>query len=101
MIDENDRTTLTGSFTDPGTLDTHTVTIDWGDGSPATSIDLGPGILAIPATTHQYLDDHPSGTPSDDYTISVTVTDDQGGQGTVSTTVTINNVAPTNLAITD
>ena len=35
-FNEGATTTLSGSFTDPGTLDTHTVTIDWGDGQPAT-----------------------------------------------------------------
>ena len=34
--------TLTGSFTDPGTLDTHTVVINWGDGSPNTILTLAP-----------------------------------------------------------
>ena len=46
--------------------------------------------------THQYLDDNPSGTPSDNYTISVTATDDDGGVSpTVQRTLTVNNVAPT------
>ena len=31
MIFENDVATLSGSIVDPGTLDTHTATIDWGD----------------------------------------------------------------------
>src|SRR6201999_2225773 len=35
-INENGSTTLNGSFTDPGTLDTHVVTINWGDGSTQT-----------------------------------------------------------------
>src|SRR2546421_2514331 len=35
-IDENQSTTLSGTFTDPGTLDTHVVTIDWADGSAPT-----------------------------------------------------------------
>ena len=34
---ERQSTTLSGSFTDPGTLDTHTVDINWGDGSPNTT----------------------------------------------------------------
>jgi len=29
-INENGSTALSGSFTDPGTLDTHTVLVDWG-----------------------------------------------------------------------
>ena len=31
--------------------------------------------------THQYLDDNPTGTPSDVYTIDVTLTDDDTGSG--------------------
>jgi hypothetical protein len=78
-IDENDSITLSGTFFDPGTLDTHTVTINWGDGSPNTELNLAAGVLSIPATPHQYLDDNPTGTSSDTYPISVTVTDDDGG----------------------
>ena len=31
---------LSGSFTDPGTQDTHTVMIAWGDGSTNTTLNL-------------------------------------------------------------
>ena len=33
IVLENDVVTLSGQFLDPGTLDTHLVTVDWGDGS--------------------------------------------------------------------
>src|SRR5206468_1651312 len=42
-INENDTPSLSGSFTDPGTLDTHTVSIDWGDGSTPTTVNLAAG----------------------------------------------------------
>jgi PKD repeat protein len=101
-IDENGTVTLTGSFTDIGTEDTHEVTIDWGDGnsSPATvTQDAGSGTFTA---THQYWDDTPSGTSSDVFTITATVTDDDTGTGSASTTVTVNNVDPqlANLSIT-
>src|SRR5262249_57276954 len=48
---------------------------------------------------HQYLDDNPTSTPSDVYPISVTVTDDDGGGVSSSTSVTVNNVAPSNLVL--
>src|SRR5207244_2419552 len=35
-INENDPTSLSGSFSDPGTLDTHTVVINWGDQNSTT-----------------------------------------------------------------
>ncbi len=56
-INENDSTTLTGTFSDLGTLDTHTVNHRLGDGSPNTVLSLAAGVLSIPATSHQYLDD--------------------------------------------
>src|SRR5207245_2043342 len=83
---EGDMITLDGHFTDPGTLDPHTATIDWGDGSPPTVLrDLfgqivataTPGLFAYSAA-HQYRN-NPAGEPTggtDD--IHVTVSDDVG-----------------------
>src|SRR5262249_5320249 len=94
-INENGSVTLSGSFTDPGTQDTHTVTIDWGDGSSATTVNLAAGVTSFDGITHQYLDDNPTGTPSDIYTISVTVTDKDGATSAAATApVTVNNVPP-------
>ena len=94
VIDENGSVTLTGSFTDVGTLDTHTVMVDWGDGtsSPA-AVTQGAGSGTFTAT-HQYLDDAPTATPSDEYTITVTVADDDTRTMSASTLVTVENVAP-------
>ena len=93
MIDENGGVTVTGTFSDPGTLDTHEIVLDWGDGSAATVINLTGGERSFSAT-HQYLDDDPTGTSSDNYTITATVTDDDTGVGTASAVITVNNVAP-------
>jgi hypothetical protein len=93
-INENGSTTLGGSFTDPGTLDTHTVVIAWGDGSPDTTINLAAGVLSFSGASHQYLDDNPTGTAGDTYLISVSVSDDDTGSASASTSVTVNNVAP-------
>ncbi|MHC4405388.1 MAG: PKD domain-containing protein, partial [Planctomycetota bacterium] len=91
VISEYDWVTLTGSFTDPNLLDEHTVVIDWDDGT------INPFVLDLGAREfshdHQYLDDGPSGTAWHDYTIAVTVSDDTGSD-TATTTVTVNNVAP-------
>ncbi|MFV2069496.1 MAG: hypothetical protein ACC645_21230, partial [Pirellulales bacterium] len=73
-IDENGFAHVTGTITDPSNQDTFDLAIDWGEGTPVT--------YSYPAGTtsfdesHQYLDDNPSGTPSDLYTIGVTLTDD-------------------------
>jgi hypothetical protein len=89
-VDENGVVHLTGTYTDQGTQDTHSLTINWGEGAPQT-VALSGGSFDI---THQYLDDNPTGTPSDQYTIGVTLTDDDTGSVTGSTTTTITNVAP-------
>lgn len=91
-IDENGVATLDVSFDDPGVFDVHEVVVDWGDGNTET-VNLTVGDRAT-QLTHQYLDDAPSGTSGDDYTISVTVTDDDLASGSETASVTVNNVAP-------
>lgn len=94
-IQENGSTTLTGTITDVGTLDTFTLNLNWGDPlspNPTQSFTFGTSPLTVAAdginwnpTTrefslpHQYLDDNPSVSSSDQYTISVSVIDDDGG----------------------
>jgi hypothetical protein len=73
-ISENDSATVSGSFTDPDVGDTHTVTINWGDGSANSVSTLTVGARSY-SVMHQYKDDNPTGTPSDVNTITVTVTD--------------------------
>src|SRR5205823_329522 len=80
-INENGSTTLSGSFTDPGTLDTHTVVITWGDGS-SDALNLPAAMLSFSNVNHQYLS-------TGNYTASVTVTDKDGGSGQASTGVTV------------
>lgn len=105
-IDENGVATLSGSFTDPGSDDSHSLFIDWGDGSTLQEVPLAAGAKTFSGITHPYLDDGPSpgnGTPSDPYDIQVTVVDDDAVVGaSESTTVTVNNVAPQlTLALSD
>ncbi len=91
-INENGVVTLVGAFSDPGTLDTHRLTVDWGDGnSEALALDLGAREFLTP---HQYLDDNPTGTSSDTYSINLTLTDDDSGSDSTSTNVAVKNVAP-------
>jgi hypothetical protein len=93
-ITEGGTVTLAGSFQDPGSLDTHTVAIDWGDGSHDSTISLAAGVLAFPAASHQYLD-NPAGQPHGTFTIKATVTDDDGSSAAGSMAVEVDNVAPT------
>jgi len=79
-ISENGIAEVSGTYTDPGTLDDFTVTIDWGEGDPV-EYDYPVGSTSF-IQTHQYLDDDLTGTPSDVYTIYITVTDDDTGTST-------------------
>jgi PKD repeat protein len=92
-INENDTATLTGTFSDLDAEDTHTVVIDWGPGEGSTTLSLAAGVLTFSAT-HQYLDDNPTGTLSDVYSIEVTVADNRFGSDSEGVDLTVNNVAP-------
>ena len=101
-INENGTASISASFTD---VDggPHTCQVTWGEGAPqAGLITQNPaGTSGTCSAAHQYLDDNPTGSPSDAYPISVTVTDQGTTNGapdpqsdTVTATVTVNDVAP-------
>ncbi len=115
-IAENSVATLTGTITDVGTRDTFRLVLNWGDAlSPNNTQTLALGTTTLtkavngfdwnPTTRvysvdHKYLDDNPTGRSSDIYTITATVNDDDTGtSGPKMTTVTVNNVAPTNIVL--
>jgi YVTN family beta-propeller protein len=98
-IFENGSVELSVNFSDPGVADTHPVIINWGDGSPDTSLSLAAGIYNL-NVTHIYLDDNPTGTPSDLYNITVTVMDDDGGTDGSATSIIVNNAAPVITSVT-
>lgn len=89
-IVENGLAELNVVFSDADAGDTHSAEVVWGDGS----ISLYPVVTSPFTPTHQYLDDDPSTTSSDDYAVSVTITDAAGETGDDSTTVTVANAAP-------
>jgi PKD repeat protein len=95
-INELGVASLSGTFTDPGVLDTHTVLIDWGDGNTDT-LDLAAGVQSFGPVSHPYTEALDIASLTD--TITVTVTDKDGDSGTSSINLTINNVGPT-VAIT-
>ncbi len=92
-INENDSAVLSVAFTDPGRLDTHTARITWGDGSPDLTVAITPGARSF-QVQHQFLDDNPTGTPSDLNAVHVVVTDNNGGTGSGDTSVLVQNLAP-------
>lgn len=107
-INEGDTIIIPAGFTDPGILDTHTGTFDWGDGSAvedgvvdetlgiAPVIDPPAAIVLTSGTlegSHTYLDDEFGG--DDIYHVTVSVIDKDLGVGTANFNVLVNNVAPT------
>lgn len=65
---------VSAAFTDPGTLDTHTATVDWGDGTVAEASVSEAGGSGTVTAGHTYA-------TAGVYTLIVTVSDDDGGVG--------------------
>jgi PKD repeat protein len=70
-----DLVTFNGSATDPSCNDTLTFERDFGDGTNATGLNA----------THVYFD-------KENYTVTFTVTDDDGGVGTDTAIITVNSI---------
>ena len=83
-LDEGGALASNGAFTDAGT-DTWTATVDYSDGTGPQPLPLNADQTF--ALSHVYPDDGV-------YTVTVTVSDDDGGVGTDSLTVTVVNTAP-------
>ncbi len=84
--------TVSGTFTDPG-ADTHEVVVSWGDGTPATVIQLTHGERSFSAT-HVY----PTAPAIAAFPVGVTVTDDDLGVGTAAAVVDLKAAAVTNVS---
>ena len=79
---ENGLVTVPGTFTDVGTLDTHTATVDWGDGNTTPAVVTESGGSGTFSASHAY-------TAGGVYTVTVTLMDDDtGGVATTSAVVT-------------
>jgi len=90
-VDEGDTVNFEGNFTDPGWLDTHTATWDWGDGTG------DPGVLTEennpPDSTGNITGSNAYG-DNGVYTVNLTVSDDDGGVDWDTASVNVNNLPP-------
>ena len=97
-INEGDTATLAGEIVDGNAGDSITLTVDWGDGHSQTfEKTVGPFAL-----THTYVDDPPFGSPTDEYSITISANDHRFGTDVDGGPVKVNNVNPivSDLAVT-
>lgn len=91
-INENELTTLSGTLSDAGIYDSYVLQVSWGDGiSDTFNYSAGTSVFT---ENHIYVDDVPSGTASDLYTITLNLSDDDGGVFTTTKSVLVNNLPP-------
>jgi Ca2+-binding RTX toxin-like protein len=90
-VTEGSVATLRGDIVDPDPLDTFTLNIDWGDGSPVESHTFAPGTPNV-TLTHRYLDNPAHG---DTYTVALEWHDQHGGGNSGTLSVVVSNVPPT------
>ena len=81
------------TFTDIGTLDTHTATIDWGDETTDAGVVTEANGVGSVAASHIY--EAPG-----IFTVTVSVQDDDGGIGTAELTLTVTGNVPPVAVIT-
>ena len=77
-----DTVKLRASFTDPGIADTHSVTVNWGDGTAPTTFPMAPVGARSFERTHTFA-------AEGFYQISVSVADGDGGSGSDDYFVTV------------
>ena len=89
-VDAGSSVTASGLFSDPGTADTHVLTVDWGDGTPVTTMNLARRVWAFTTPAHTY-------TASGTWTVSARIADDEGAFADATSTIVVNgtNQPPT------
>ena len=83
QLQEGQSLARAATYADPGTLDTHTAAVDYGDGATAAPVAVG-GRVSL---AHTYTDDG-------NRVVTVAVTDDDGDTSTATLPVTVANAAP-------
>jgi hypothetical protein len=80
------------TFSDPGTADTHTCTISWGDGTTSTGTISESGGAGTCQTTHTWAS-------TGNYTITVTVKDNAGATATATSAITVTKTGGTVITV--
>jgi len=94
----NGTATLTGFVTDPAYPENFSLNINWGDGSAPQTVTL-PFTNATTAqpfrVNHQYLGNHPTGSPVNVETVQATLSDGRGNTVVASTATLLVHIPPT------
>ena len=86
VLTTGENVTFAASFSDPGVQDTHTASWSWGDGTSSPAQDLGQGGSGNFSAVHNFI-------TTGAHTITLTVRDDDGGEGTATATVKVMTTA--------
>lgn len=101
-VQGGERVDVSGSFIDSSAIDSHQLTINWGDGSTESVVSLRPGVTffsGLPELSHIYAD-NPAISP-DPYTITVRVADDDVPPNVLIVTrqVVVNRLLPAGVTL--
>ena len=91
---EGETIELVLDFVDPGFLDSHSVTIDWGDGDNGSATVTKTTDGGTVSGNHAYAD-------NGQYDVTIRIVDGAGGVASVTTAATVMNVAPSISAVAD
>lgn len=86
------------SFAYVSPTDPVTAVVDWGDGSGPQTVDLGPGVTSFDIS-HVWTEADTAAHPDGRFPVSITLSDEDGGQASTTATETVTNVAPANLQV--
>ena len=90
QINEGTAATFDVELRDPGHFDEMTLTVDWGDGTVDTIQVAASDTATTVPVSHVYPDDSVTNAPSDPFTVTFSLTDDEGATATsVVRTVTL------------
>src|SRR5262249_18430901 len=89
----NGQDSVAGAFVDPGFVDTHSVTVNWRDGTAVETL------TAVDQATDTFSGAHRYARPGT-YTITVTVTDVEGGTATQTITAVVVDPPPQIVSLT-